>query len=200
MFEKKKRQKELRKKILFNKTLSNMRKYVNNLENQKNHYIDMAKQAHLNGSNEQYSLAVSGLKMAVAYQRKAKEMLLNFELTMQLRDLSQVTGEFLTGMVKLSGDMSKIISKQDYAKVSESFENAMGKVEEQNMQMENFLDTTEVNFTNIAADPSNVSDEEINSLIDFEAKEEVKGKDKEIDTKIEEIEKLLYQICKRVNL
>lgn len=191
MFEKKKRQRELKKKILFNKTLSNMRKYVNNLENQKNHYIDMAKQAHLNGSKEQYSLAVSGLKMAVAYQRKAKEMLLNFELTMQLRDLSQVTGEFLTGMVKLSGDMSKIISKQDYAKVSESFENAMGKVEEQNMQMENFLDTTEVNFTNIAADPANVSDDEINSLIDFEAKEEVKGKDQEIDTKIEEIERLL---------
>ena len=32
--------------------------------------------------------------------------------------------------------MSKIISKQDYAKVAESFEKAMGKVEEQNIQME----------------------------------------------------------------
>lgn len=194
MFEKRKRQKELKKKILFNKTLSNMRKYVNNLENQKLHYIDMAKQAHLNGSKEQYSLAVNGLKMAVAYQKKAKEMLLNFELTMQLRDLSHVTGEFLTGMVKLSGDMSKIIDKQDYAKVSESFEKAMGKVEEQNIQMENFLDNTEVNFENIAADPSNVSDEEINKLIDFEAKEDIKSKDGEIDTKIEEIEKLLNDL------
>lgn len=194
MFEKKKRQKELKKKILFNKTLSNMRKYVNNLENQKQHYITMAKEAHLNGSNEQYVLAVSGLKMSVAYQKKAKEMLLNFELTMQLRDLSHVTGEFLSGMVKLSGDMSKIISKQDYAKVSESFEKAMGKVEEQNIQMESFLDSTEVGFQNIAADPSNVSDEEINKLIDFEAKEDIKSKDNEIDTKIEEIEKLLSDL------
>ncbi len=194
MFEKQKRQKELKKKILFNKTLSNMRKYVNNLENQKNHYVTMAKEAHLNGSMEQYNLAINGLKMALAYQKKAKEMLLNFELTMQLRDLSQVTGEFLTGMVKLSADMSKIIDKQDYAKVSESFEKAMGKVEEQNMQIENFLDSTEVSFENIAADPSNVSDEEIKGLIDFEAKEEVKSKDNEIDSKIEEIEKILSEL------
>lgn len=194
MFDKRKRQKEIRKKILFNKTLSNMRKYVSSLENQKLHYIEMAKEAHLNGSKEQYNLAVNGLKMAVAYQKKAKEMLLNFELTMQLRDLSQVTGDFLGGMVKLSSDMSKIISKQDYAKVAESFEKAMGKVEEQNIQMEHFMDTTEIGFENIAADPSNVSDEEINKLIDFEAKEDIKSKDSEIDSKIEEIEKLLSDL------
>ena len=100
----------------------------------------------------------------------------------------------LTGMVTLSKDMSKIIDKQDYAKVQESFETAMGKVEEQNIQMESFLDSTEVNFSNIAADPSNVSDDEINKLIDFEAKEDIKGKDQEIDTKIEEIEKLLSDL------
>jgi hypothetical protein len=194
MFEKNKRKKELQKKVLFNKTLSNMRKYVNNLENQKEYYIKLAKEAHLNGSKEQYSLSINGLKMALAYQKKAKEMLLNFELTMQLRDLSQVTGEFLNGMVSLSKDMSKIISKQDYAKVQESFETAMGKVEEQNVQIENFLDSTEVGFENISADPANVSDEEINALVDFEAKEEVKEKDNEIDSKIEEIEKLLSEL------
>lgn len=194
MASKRSRQKEMKKKMLFNKTLSNMRKYVNNLENQKEYYIKLAKEAHLNGSKEQYSLAINGLKMALAYQKKAKEMLLNFELTMQLRDLSQVTGDFLNGMVALSKDMSKIISKQDYAKVGESFETAMGKVEEQNIQIENFLDNTEVSFENIAADPSNVSDKEINELIDFEATEEVKDKDNEIDSKIEEIEKILSEL------
>lgn len=177
--------------MLYNKTLSNMRKYVHNLEGQKGRYIAHAKEAHLGGSKEQYSLAINGLKMALAYQKKAKEMLLNFELTMQLRDLSSVTGEFLTGMVTLSKDMSKIIDKQDYAKVQESFETAMGKVEEQNVQIENFLDTTGVSFEQISADPSNVSDKEISELIDFEAKEEVKSKDAEIDSKIDEIEKLL---------
>jgi hypothetical protein len=191
---KRQRKKELQKKVLFNKTLSNMRKYVNNLEGQKDYYVKLAKEAHLNGSKEQYSLAINGLKMALAYQKKAKEMLLNFELTMQLRDLSQVTGEFLGGMVTLSKDMSKIISKQDYAKVQESFEHAMGKVEEQNVQMESFLDSTEMSFESISADPSNVSDKEIKELIDFEAKEEVKGKDGEIDSKIEEIEKLLNDL------
>ena len=194
MASKRTRKKEMQKKVVFNKTLSNMRKYVNNLENQKEYYIKLAKEAHLNGSKEQYALSINGLKMALAYQKKAKEMLLNFELTMQLRDLSQVTGEFLGGMVTLSKDMSRIISKQDYAKVSESFEKAMGKVEEQNIQMESFLDTTEVSFENIAADPSNVSDKEITELIDFEASEEVKEKDNEIDSKIDEIEKILSEL------
>lgn len=194
MASKRQRKKELQKKVLYNKTITNMRKYVNNLEGQKEYYIKLAKEAHLNGSKEQYNLAINGLKMALAYQKKAKEMLLNFELTMQLRDLSSVTGEFLSGMVNLSKDMSKIINKQDYAKVQESFETAMGKVEEQNVQIESFLDTTEISFNNIAADPSNVSDSEISELIDFEAKEEVKGKDNEIDSKIEEIEKILSEL------
>jgi hypothetical protein len=188
------RKKELQKKMLFNKTLSNMRKYVNNLDGQKDYYVKLAKEAHLNGSKEQYTLAINGLKMALAYQKKAKEMLLNFELTMQLRDLSQVTGEFLKGMVGLSKDMSKIISKQDYVKVQSSFEDAMGKVEEQNVQIENFLDDTQSSFSNIAADPSNVSDAEINELIDFEAKEDIKDKDNEIDSKIDEIEKILSEL------
>ena len=79
MASKRQRKKELQKKMLYNKTLSNMRKYVNNLEGQKERYITHAKEAYLNGSKEQYQLAINGLKMALAYQKKAKEMLLTLK-------------------------------------------------------------------------------------------------------------------------
>lgn len=193
---KRQRQKDIKKKMLYNQTLSNMRKYVNNLESKKTQYVEIAKKAQINGSKEQYNLAINGLKMTLAYQKKAKEMLLNFELTMQMRDLSSVTGEFVSGMVSLSKDMTKIISKQDYGKVQESFETAMGKVEEQNIQIDDFLTNTQMSFDNIGntADPSNVTDAEIRELVDFETKEEIKSKDDEIDVKIEEIEKLLSDL------
>lgn len=194
MFEKWKQQKEVKKRILYKKTLNNMRKYVSQLEKQKTNYIRMATEAKINGSEEQMKLSINGLKMALAYQKKAKEMLLNFELSMQLRDLSQVTGEFLKGMVTLSNDMSKIISKQDYAKVTQSFEKAMGQVEKQNYAMENFMNETESSFDNIAADPDNVSDKEIAALLDDKSKETVENKGNEIDLKIKEIEKLLNDL------
>ena len=194
MFAKRRRNKEIRKKILYNKTISSMRKYVANLDSQKNHYIKMAKEARLNSADAQYNLAINGLKMALAYQKKAKEMLLNFELTMQLRDLSQVTSEFLNGMVDLSKSMSKIINNQDFEKVQQTFAKAMSKVDEQNVQLEVFMDSTEQSFEGIAADPGSISDEEINKLVEHESEQDNRDRDSEIEAKIKAIDKILSDL------
>ncbi len=193
---KSRKQKEIEKKIAYNKTMSEMKRFINKLEKQKDYYIKLAIEAKKNGSEAQFSLAVSGLKMALAYQRKAQEMLLNFEITMQMRELTQITTEFLIGMTNLSKDMSKIISKQDYDKVTKEFEKAMGHVEEQNIKNETFMDETETEFKKISetTDPDMISDDEIFELINFEAGVDISQKDDEIDVKLDQIDDLLKDL------
>lgn len=189
-----KKDKELKKRILYKKTINNLRKYVYSLEKQTQGYIEKAKEAKLCGSTSQYNLAINGIKMALAYQKKAKEMLLNLELTIQMKDLSIITGEFLNGMVGLSKDMSKIIDKQDFQKVQKNFEKAMVKTEEQNIQMDTFLDTSQVSFDNITADPNSIEDEEIRNLIDNQASDRERSMDQELDDKIKNIEELMSKM------
>lgn len=186
-----KRDKELKKRMLYKKTINNMKKYVQTLETQTKGYVEKAKEAKLSGSTSQYSLAINGLKMALAYQKKAKEMLLNFELTIQMKDLSVITGEFLNGMVGLSKDMSKIIDKQNFSKVQKNFEKAMYKTEEQNLMMDTFLDSSQMSFDNISADPNTIAEEEINKLIDVQASNDENNLDKDLDEKIKNIEDMM---------
>ena len=94
---KSKQEKDIEKRLLIKKTIANMNKYINQLEEQKKKYIESAKKAKQIGSETQYNLSVSGLKTAVAQQKRAQEMLLNFELTSQMKDLTAMTGSFLDG-------------------------------------------------------------------------------------------------------
>ena len=78
---KSKQQKEIEKKMLIKRTINSMNKQINRLEDQKQVFIDAAKRAKLKGLDAQFNLALSGYKMTVQQQKRAQEMLLNFEIT-----------------------------------------------------------------------------------------------------------------------
>lgn len=160
--------KEIEKKMLIKKTINAMNKQIQKLEEQKKVYIDAGKEAKQKGLTAQYNLALSGLRMTIAQQRRVQEMKLNFELTSQMKDMAQMTSEFLKGMSALSKDMMKITKEKDFLKVEKQFNEAMTNVEIQTEQMENFLDETESSFTSVAAG-TNEEKKEIENLMSNEA-------------------------------
>lgn len=83
--------KEMQKRMLIKKTISAMEKQIQKLEEQKKVYIEAGKQAKLKGLTAQYNLALSGLKMTIMQQKRVLEMKLNFEITSQMKDMSQMT-------------------------------------------------------------------------------------------------------------
>ena len=85
--------------------------------------------------------------MTIAQQRRVYEMKLNFEITSQMKDMSQMTVEFLHGMGSLSSDMMKLTKEKDFLKVQKQFAEAMTSVEMQTEQMEDFMDETEAAFS-----------------------------------------------------
>ena len=139
--------KEIEKRMLIKKTISNMEKQIQKLEEQKKVYIEAGKQAKLKGLTAQYNLALSGLRMTITQQRRVYEMKLNFEITSQMKDMSKMTSEFLQGMGSLSKDMMKLTKERDFLKVQKQFTEAMMGVEMQTEQMEEFMDETESLFS-----------------------------------------------------
>lgn len=190
---KSKQEKDIEKRLLIKKTIANMNKYINQLEEQKKKYIESAKKAKQIGSETQYNLSVSGLKTAVAQQKRAQEMLLNFELTSQMKDLTAMTGSFLDGMSVLSRDMAKITSNNDFIKVQKEFEKAMLGVEDTSEKLDLFLDASDSSFENLASSAKGVSDDEIASLVDNQASLEEDDQDAEIDRQLEELSKSIMK-------
>ena len=138
--------KEMKKRMLIKQTISAMEKQIHKLEEQKKTYIEAGKQAKLKGLTAQYNLALSGLRMTIAQQRRVYEMKLNFEITSQMKDMSKMTSEFLQGMGSLSKDMMKLTKERDFLKVQKQFTEAMMGVEMQTERMEEFMDETESMF------------------------------------------------------
>lgn len=188
---KSKKQKEMERKMLVRRTMKSIQKYIAELQVQKNKAIESAKQAKIQGSSQQYSLAVSALKTALGQEKKAQEMLLNFEITLQMRDLTSMTSSFLKGMSTMSVEMKKITGDMNFTKVQKQFEDAMMGVEETTENIDMMLDNTDSSFSSIATSNSNISDDEIEKLINFQAGESQKNMDKEIDSKLSELSKTL---------
>ena len=183
-----KKNKEIEKKMLIKKTINTMNKQIETLEAQKKVFIEKAKYARKNGLDSQYNLALTGYKMTLAQQKRAQEMLLNFEITAQMKDMTMMTAEFLGGMGVLSKQMAKLANNKDFVKVQKQFEIAMGNVETQTQQIEVFMETSKDSFGSAAGITSTIDDSSITTLIDEQGSQD-EFSDDAIDAEMEKIRK-----------
>lgn len=173
--------------MLIKQTINTMNKQIQKIEEQKKVYIEAGKQAKQKGLTAQYNLALSGLRMSIAQQKRVYEMKLNFEITSQMKDMSVMTSEFLKGMSLLSKDMMKLTKEKDFLKVEKQFTEAMTGVEMQTEQIENFMDETESAFSSGYSE-SDGEKGELDSLIGNEAVSD-NITEQMIDKELEELKK-----------
>ena len=185
--------KEMKKRLLIKQTVNEMNKQIQKLEKQKEAYIKAAKEAKQKGLESQFKLAMSGLKMTMLQQKKVEEMKLNFEITAQMKDMMQMTGEFLKGMTSLSKDMAKLTKEKEFNKVEKAFNEAMINAEMSSERMETLLEDTQAGFE--TSTPSSEEDkDELEALIENEASIAVGGdtvSKADIDKELEELQKKL---------
>lgn len=194
---KSKQQKEIEKKMLIKRTINSMNKQINRLEDQKQVFIEAAKRAKQKDLDAQFNLALSGYKMTVQQQRRAQEMLLNFEITAQMKDVTMMTSEFLRGMSDISKEMTKLADAKEFAKIQAQFEEAMMAVETQTDQMDNFMEMSQETFYNQGIDKSGkqMSDSELEKFIMEQASQDELSSEN-IDKEMEEIRKKIEQESK----
>lgn len=187
---KSKQEKEIQKKMLVRRTINTMNKQINRLEEQKQVFIDAAKRAKEKDLDAQFKLALSGYKMTVQQQRRAQEMLLNFEITAQMKDVTMMTSDFLRGMSEISKDMSKLADAKEFAKIQAQFEEAMTAVETQTDQIDNFMEMSQETFYNAGKDKkgAGMTDEEFEKFIEEQASLDSLSSEN-IDKEMEELKK-----------
>jgi len=191
LFANMKENKAIKQKLFIKKSINNMRRIVNKLEDQKQLYINKAKVAKLKGADTQVNLAMNALKMTIAYQRKAEEMMLNFEIAYQMKDLGAMTAQFFKGISVLSKEMQDIANSNNFVKVQKAFEKAMVGMETQSMNLEVFLDSSQDAFEGVSNEAKGIDDAEVKKLIDLEAGESEDKLDTEIDARLEEVRKAI---------
>lgn len=186
---KSKAEKAMQQRILIKRTIGNMNKYVAALEPKKEALLEKARTARVKGDSAQYNLAKSGLKSIMEQQKKVESMILNFEITVQLKDLTSLTGEFLKGMTTMSKEMAKVAESTDFAKAAKEFEHAMLRVEENTEKMDAFLETTDSSFESFSSVPGGVTDKELDALIDSQIADGENNANLEIEAKLKALDK-----------
>ena len=180
-------EKELEKKRLIKRTVYNMNKQIDALEEQKKVFVQKAVEAKKNGLEAQYNLALTGYKMTLLQQKRAQEMRLNFEITSQMKDMTMMTKQLSGGMSVLSKEMAKLADEKEFIEVQKQFEIAMGKAEKQAEQMDIFMETSQDSFAS-AAKVGNADDAEIEKMIENQAGAG-EFSDEAIDKELEELRK-----------
>ena len=185
---KSKQQKEFEKKMAIKKTINEMNKQLAKLEESEKNFIEIAKKAKAQGLDSQLYIAINALKSTMAQKKKVQEMLLNFQIMTQTKDMLLTTSEFLKGMGDLSKDMSKLCNDKEFNKVAKSFQEAMYATEQQTERLDMFLDESKDSFANLSTieNKDTVKDDDINSLLDNEISTSIQGDDDEL-AKLDEL-------------
>ena len=114
-------------------------------------------------------------------------MIGNFEIALQMNEMNKVINQFVTGMNTISDDMKGITSSIDISKAQEAYEKALANNEGQYEALDAFLQEAEASIESFAGNESDVSEDELDKLINTQAVDSETDIDDEIDQKINAI-------------
>lgn len=157
----------VKERAAINSTLDKMRVYVADLQPKKQLFIAKVKEAHAEGAKAQEASARAALKQTVCRERMAKQMLLNFEIMVGMRDLTELSGEFMKGMTIMSKQMAKLTEGMNFKKVEKEFNSAMLEAGVQTEKMNEFLEKLSLGL-DMGFDGSDaLSDEDLDAIIGY---------------------------------
>lgn len=181
------KEREIQAKINIRRTLNMMKKQSFKLDSFKKNYIEKARMASSVGNKQTYQLAKSGLKLCLTKQKFLDTMVTNFEISIQINDMNEVIGEFVKGMNTLSDQMKNITSTVDMTKSQAAYDKAIANNAGQYEALDAFLSTAVDSIESIDDMGSDISDDEIDKLIENQVLDAEDRMDKEIDEKISDI-------------
>ena len=185
--EEKLKEKEISTKIRIRRTLNDMKLQSSKLDGFKKDYIEKARQAALINNKQTYNLAKQGLKLCLSKQRFLDSMVANFEIALQMNEMNKVINGFVSGMNLIADAMIGVTSTIDIAKAQAAYEKALASNQGQYEALDAFLREAEGSIESFAGNENDVSEDELDMLINNEACDSEDSLDNEIDEKIENV-------------
>ncbi len=153
------------------RTVSQIEQTISKLEQLKDEYLQKAADAKSRGEQASYSLCKSALNTTLTQIKRAKEMLLNIQITSELQKMGETNADFLTGMSVVAKRISKINKQSDFVKLQKEIEKALCGMEEAQAGLDVFLNSADAHFAAISQTSGALSDRQIDALISGRATE-----------------------------
>lgn len=176
------------KRMEVRRTRNKLAGNLDKLESAKHDYTEKAKVAYRKGDKHSYSLARSGLAATLSQQKRTREMLLNIDITTQMRDTGDITEEFLTSMDTVFKRLRKINKSVDIKSAQKGLRNAIIGMENVQAQLDAMLLESEDAYAEMGS-VSGVSDAEIDRLLGISAAADEQEMGEKIDDFISAVER-----------
>lgn len=163
-----KEKKRIKEQMLVNQAIASIKKQLNDLENSRKKYIAAAVTARECGIASQYNLAKNAIRIVTAQKTVVEQMLLNLQISAQIKDVSEMTKSFADGMKLLSGSITETAGGLNFEKVSKQMNKAMISTQMKQAESDEFLQATEAGFAAFAQSSDGVCEDEIDRMIDGE--------------------------------
>lgn len=184
---KSKAEKAMEARLAVRQGIRELQKCDRSLERKKTEMIKHAQEAKLHGLSQQYTVAVSGLKMILEYQKRCKAMILQIQMTESMRDLTTLSAQFVKLMGNVGKEVSKVTTSANFAKNQLAFEKGMLSAETAMDQLEGFLEDAGMSFEN-GADMEAETEADIERLIDSTGAAQMDELDAEIERRLAQSE------------
>ena len=178
---KSKGQRAMEAKMAVRRGVQDLKKCNRALEKKKEEMIKHAQEAKRQGISQQYQVAVSGLKMIMAHQKRAQAMVLQLQMTESLRDLTAMGTNFVNLLGSVGKEVGKISAAANFAKNQLAFEQGMLAADSAMEQLEDFLEGAGMSFGELSEDDM---DAEIERMIDNSGAIKEDALDAEIEERI----------------
>lgn len=178
--------KRIKEQMLINQAIAAVKKQLADLESSRKHYIKAAATARANGIASQYALAKNAIRIVTAQKTVVEQMLLNLQISSQIKDVSEMTKSFADGMKILTGSITDTTDSLDFEKVTRQMNKAMISTQMKQAESDSFLDATSAGFA-VFASAHGSGEDEIDKLIEAQ----IGGGDESLDADIAELERKL---------
>ena len=182
---KSKEQKALEAKLAIKRSIQDLQKCDKSLERKKEEMIKHAQEAKRQGITQQYTMALSSLKMILGYQKRTRAMVLQIQMAESMRDLTTMSTKFVQTLGNVGKEMGALVKGANFAQNQLDFEKGMLQADNVMQQLEGFLDDTGMSLEEMTDEEMN---EEVERLIDVTGASKVDPVDDEIERRLAEIE------------
>lgn len=180
----------LKEQMLINSAIASIKKQLNDLERSRKIYIDAAVEARNEGIASQYMLAKNAIRIVTAQKTVVEQMLLNLQLSSQIKDVSEMTKSFADGMKLLSGSLTATSGALGFDKVKNQMDKAIRSTELKTEEAEAFLKVSSSGFESFA-DSFGASDDDIEKMIEAKTCGGADKVESSVDDEIAALEKRL---------
>ncbi len=184
-----KEKKRIKEQMLIRNAITTINRQLADLESSRKKYIAAAATARANGIASQYNLAKNAIRIVTAQKTVVEQMLLNLQISSQIKDVSEMTKSFADGMKLLSGSITDTTDSMNFEKVTKQMNKAMLSTQMKQVESDMFLEATQDAFAGFATSSSgSVGEDEIDRLIGAQMNGSAEGG---VDSEIAELERKL---------